>query len=51
MGRIDAQHGQFLGKEGEFLEREHKRTIVGMPLDVGIELRRKEVAPDHVGLW
>src|SRR5262245_34260522 len=50
MGRIDAEHGQFLGKKGEFLECEDKRAIVRVPLDIGIELRRKEVATDHVAL-
>src|SRR5258708_39855750 len=50
MRRIDAEDGQFLGEEGEFLKREHQRAVVGMALDVGIELRGEEIATDHVAL-
>ena len=45
---INTEHRQFLGEEGKLLEREDQRAIVGMPLDVGVKLRRKEVAADHV---
>src|SRR5262249_9382044 len=48
MGRINAEDRQLLGEEGELLERELEVRIVGMSLDVGVELGREEIALDHV---
>src|SRR5690242_3402486 len=48
MRRVDAEHRVLLGEEAELLERKLDVRIVGMALDVGIELRGEEVALDHV---
>src|SRR5262245_60981036 len=46
--RIDAENAHFLRIEREFLESEDKFALIGMTLDVGIELSREEIAFDHV---
>src|SRR5712692_3160040 len=48
MRRIDPEDLQLLGEERQLLERE--RAVVRMAFDVGIELRREEIALDHVAL-
>src|SRR6185369_11245261 len=48
MRRIDAEDRQFLGEERQLLQREHQPAVVGMTLDVGIELGGEEIALDHV---
>ena len=48
MRGIDAEDLQLVGKEREFLEREHQAAVVGVALDVGVELRGEEIAFDHV---
>src|ERR1700674_5982725 len=50
MRRIDPEDLELLGEERQLLERERKRAVVGMALDVGIELRGEEIALDHVAL-
>src|SRR6266545_3862535 len=50
MRRIDAEDLQLLGEEGELLERQRERALVGVAFDVRIELRREEIAFDHVAL-
>src|SRR5258707_14409336 len=47
---IDAEDRQLLGEERKLLEREYQPAVVGMAFDVGIELRREEIAFDHVAL-
>src|SRR6202035_2755664 len=44
MRRVDAEDGQLLGEVGELLQRELEVGIVWVALDVGIELRREEIA-------
>src|SRR4051812_940134 len=48
MRRIDAEDRQLLGEERKLLQREHEAAVVGVALDIGIELRGEEVALDHV---
>src|SRR5215470_16478746 len=48
MRRIDAEDLHLLGEERQLLEREHELAVLRMALDVGIELRREEIAFDHV---
>src|SRR5580704_12359244 len=48
--RVDAEDAQFLGEEVQLLEREGKPAVVGMPIDIGIELGGEETALDHVAL-
>src|SRR5689334_24315183 len=48
MRRIDAENPQLLREKRQFLKREHQSAVVGMALDVGIELRGEEVSFDHV---
>src|SRR5690242_3575209 len=45
---IDAEDVDFAREEAEFLERELERPVLGMALDIGIELRRGEAAAHHV---
>ena len=42
MRRIDAEDLHLAREEGEFLERELDEPVLGVALDVGIELRRSE---------
>ena len=36
MRRIDAENDEFLGEEGQFLQRKDQRAVVGVAFDVGI---------------
>src|SRR5579864_9745642 len=49
-GRVDAEHRQLRGEEGQFFERELDAFILRMAFDVGVELRRIEGAAELVGL-
>src|SRR5436189_832501 len=48
MSGIDAENLHLLGVEREFLEREYQVAMLGMSLDIRIELRGEEVALNHV---
>src|SRR3984893_1803008 len=50
MGGIDAEDLDLAREEGELLERQRQRAVLGMSLDIGVELRRRESAADHVAL-
>src|ERR1700675_421245 len=50
MRRIDPEDLELLGEERQLLECERERAVVGMALDVGVELRGEEIALDHVAL-
>ena len=43
MGRIDADNAEFAGEELQLLEREGEALVVGVAVDIGIELRGKEI--------
>src|SRR3954454_12079235 len=47
---IDADQAEFARKEFQFLQREGEALVVGMAVDVGIKLRGKKFAVDHVAL-
>ena len=48
MRGIDADDAQFLREEFQFFQREGKIPVVRVAIDVGVELRRKEISLDHV---
>src|SRR3984885_2083368 len=48
MGGIDPDDPEFAREELQFLQREGEILVVGMAVDIGIELRGKEIAVDHV---
>src|SRR5215203_122288 len=48
MRGIDAKDRQLLGEERKLLECENEPAVVGMALDVRVELRGEEIALDHV---
>ena len=48
MGGIDTEDLDLARKEGELLKRQRQWPVLGMRLDVGIELGRRESAADHV---
>ena len=50
MRRIRPQHAELAGEEPQLVEGAPHRVVVGVALDVGEELRRGELALDHVGL-
>src|SRR5690242_16330813 len=50
MGGIDADDAEFAREEFQFFQRERKSLVVGMAVDIGIELCGKEIAVDHVAL-
>ena len=45
---IDADDAKFAREEFQFLQREGEPLVLGMAVDVGIELRGEEIAVDHV---
>ena len=45
---IDADDAEFAREEFQFLQRKGEALVVGMAVDVGIELRGEEIAVDHV---
>src|SRR5262249_12391579 len=47
---IDAENVDLARKEAQLLERQIERPVLGMTLDIGIELRRGEAAAHHVAL-
>src|SRR5271154_757780 len=48
VGRVDTEDLYFARKKSEFLERQRQRPVVGMSLDIGVELRRRKRAADHI---
>src|SRR6202789_810107 len=48
MGRIDADDAEFAGEEFQLLQRKGEVPVVRMAVDIGVELRGKEIAVDHV---
>src|SRR6516164_9611665 len=48
VGGIDPEDLDLARKELELLERQHQRAILGMRLDIGVELRRRKGTADHV---
>src|SRR6516165_4123686 len=50
MGGIDADDTEFAREELQFLERKGKALVVRMAVHIGKELRREEIAVDHVAL-
>src|SRR5579872_2021436 len=48
MSRIDADDAEFAREEFQLLQREHEISVVGMAVDIGIELCGEEIAVDHV---
>ncbi len=47
---VDAEDAQVVGEEGEFLQRELQRAVVGVAFDVGVELGGGEGAVELVAL-
>src|SRR3970040_263070 len=52
MRRVDAENLQRIrpGNEFQLVERELEAALRRMPLDIGIELRGREAAADHIAL-
>src|SRR6266478_228958 len=50
MAGIDADDAEFAREELQLLQRECEAPVIGMAVDVGIELGREEIAVDHVAL-
>src|SRR5690348_15913008 len=50
MARVGAEDLDLAREEAELVERQPHRSVVGMPLDIGIELRRREASAEHVAL-
>src|SRR5205807_4975396 len=50
MAGIDADDAEFAREEFQFLQRKGEPPVIGMAVDVGIELRGEEIAVDHVAL-
>ena len=48
MRGIDAEHADFFAVERELLKRAGQSCAVGVAVDIGEELRRRERAADHV---
>jgi len=48
MPGIDAEDAHFLAEEAQLVERKRQTALVGMGLDIGVELRRGEAAADKV---
>src|ERR1700719_4624730 len=47
---IDPDNAEFTREEFQLLQRERETLVLGMAVDVGIELRGEEIAVDHVAL-
>src|SRR5262247_2569980 len=47
---VDAEDADLAGEEAELLEREAHGAVVGVALDLGVELRHREPGVDHVAL-
>src|SRR5436190_23826322 len=45
---VDADDAEFSREEFQFLQRKGKAAVVGMAVDIGVELGREEFAVDHV---
>src|SRR5256885_6839038 len=50
MAGIDAEDADLAREEAQLFEGEAHRAVLGVPLDIGVELRRREAAADHVAL-
>src|ERR1700682_901713 len=48
MAGIDPDNAEFAREEFQFLQRKGKVLVLGMAIDVGVELRGEEIAVDHV---
>ena len=48
MAGIDPDDAEFAREEFQLLQREGEVLVVGMAVDIGIELRGEEIAVDHV---
>src|SRR3954467_4970672 len=45
---IDADDAEFTGEEFQLLQRKRQIPVLGMTIDVGVELRGEEIAVHHV---
>ena len=50
MGRVRAQDPDLVGEELQLLEGERQPAVGGVAVDVGVELRGREVPVEHVAL-
>src|SRR5215472_3298192 len=50
VGGVDAEDLDLAREEGELLERKRQGAVLGMGLDIGVELRRRKGTADHVAL-
>src|ERR1700751_2801817 len=50
MAGIDAEDAHLAREEAQLLKGKAQRPVLGMALDIGVELRRGEVPADHVAL-
>src|SRR6202171_1751153 len=48
MAGINTDNAEFAREEFQFLQREGEVLVLGMAIDVGVELRGEEIAVDHV---
>src|SRR5258708_30707966 len=48
MARINPDNPAFAREEFQFLQRDRTATVFGMTVDVGVKLRREELAVEHV---